>query len=71
MSNQQNCPHCGAEKQVKPHDGYKPWRYDCGTLIHTGERLKAKCYERQIEQLKRALMMEIAAIIAEARGEVK
>jgi hypothetical protein len=46
----ETCPYCGAERQEKPHDGYMPWRYECGTLIHTGERLKANCYRSQIEQ---------------------
>jgi hypothetical protein len=50
MTTNETCPHCGAERQEKPHDGYMPWRYECGTLIHTGERLKANCYRSQIEQ---------------------
>jgi len=75
MTNNETCPHCGAERQEKPHDGYMPWRYECGTLIHTGERLKANCYERQlaaqaaeIERLKQAVLDEREACAAECRN---
>jgi hypothetical protein len=80
MTANNTCPHCGAERQEKPHDGYMPWRYECGTLIHTGERLKANCYRSQIEQqaaaiekLKQAVLdeREACAVIADGWAEGK
>ena len=47
MTAKDTCPNCGAELA---YDGYMPWLYECGTLIHTGERLRANCYISQIEQ---------------------